>query len=328
MAGRFLQDAKPGPAPGFFLLWLLAGCGPPAAPAAAEPEDHRASASRDVRVSIAGQFEDGNISEASGIAASRRSGDVLWVHNDSGSKARLYAVDTSGRSRGRIRLEKADNDDWEDLASGLLDGEAVLIVGDIGDNDARRKHVTLYVVADPDLDDDDKPELRPLRRIRFRYPDGPRDAEALAFDSARDRALILTKRDVPPRLYAVPLTEGEDETIEAQALGAVTTLPRPSRQDVEIARTLDSWHWQPTAMDIAPDGSAIVILTYSAVYYYQRQGDEDWTQTLARRPLALDTRRIRDAEAIAFGSDTRTLFMTVEKRHAPLVRIDIIGDDQ
>lgn len=326
MAESVWSLGKPGLVPGFFLLWLLSGCGQPAEPAAAEQGERQELAARDVRISIAGEFDNGDISEASGIAASRRSNEILWVHNDSGAKARLYAVDTNGRSRGRIKLEKADNDDWEDLASGVLDGDAVLVVGDIGDNHARRKHVTLYVVTDPDLLDDGKPELEPLKRIRVRYPDGPRDAEALAFDTARRRALILTKRDLPPRLYSVPLTVDDDATIQAEALGAVTTLPRPSRQDIDFAATLDSWHWQPTAMDIAPDESAIVILTYGAVYYYKRSGDEDWTETLQRLPLALDIRRIRDAEAIAFGSDADTLYLSIEKRHAPLVRIEIVGE--
>ena len=36
-----------------------------------------------------GLIEYGGINEASGIAASRKNADVLWIHNDSGGKNRI-----------------------------------------------------------------------------------------------------------------------------------------------------------------------------------------------------------------------------------------------
>lgn len=311
-------DKKPGLAPGFFLAIILASCGQVGEPPKA--------GSRPARLSIAGTIQDGDINEASGIAQSRRAQDLLWLHEDSGAKARLYAVDTKGRSRGRIRLEKADNKDWEDIAAFEFDGTPYLLVADIGDNDAKRKSVKLYLVEEPNLDIDHKVEVAAHREIKFRYADGPRDAEALAVDG--ERALILTKRDLPPRLYSVPLYSELDEPIEAELLGSVTTLPRPNRQDAEFAPMTGDWPWQPTAMDIASDGSAIAILTYSAVYYYANDNADDWLATLQRPPLRFDLRNVRDAEAIAFGADGQTLYVTVEKKHAPILRIDMLSEPQ
>ncbi|MDX1506818.1 MAG: hypothetical protein R3358_00970, partial [Woeseiaceae bacterium] len=276
------------------------------------------------RLSVAGQLEEKDISEASGLAASRRNDELLWLHNDSGAKARLYAASTDGKKRGRIKLEDADNRDWEDMASFVHDGRPYLLVADIGDNDTRHDFATLYVVEEPDLDDDDKPELEPAWRIDFTYPDGPRDAEAVAVDAAGERVYVLSKRDVPAVLYSLPLLPPDDEEfVTAERIGPVASLPQPTNSDVEFAEALNSWHWQPTGMDIARDGSAVAILTYAAVYYYPRRSGETIYASLRRPPLAFDIRNVRDAESIAFGADSRTLFVSVEKKHAPLLRIDM-----
>lgn len=311
--------------PGFFLPAaivvpaLLAACGDPA-PAVDDGKG------RPARLTVPGTIEDGDIDEASGIAVSRRNPDLIWVHEDSGAKARLYAIDTGGSRRGRIKLEDADNDDWEDLAAFALDGKPYLLAADTGNNDADRDTLSLYVIAEPDLDDDDKPELEPVARIDFRYPDGRRDTEAVAVDAANRRALLVTKRDIPPRLYSVALDFDADEVIDAEFLGEITTLPMPGRADIAIAPKIDNYHWQPTAMDIAADGSAIALLTYGAVYYFPRAAGEDWTSALARRPLAFDIRRVRDAEALAFGADGRSLYITTEKKHAPIVMIEFLDE--
>ena len=284
-----------------------------------------ANAGRPAKLTIPGNLEDPNLTEASGIVFSHREPDLLWAHNDSGAKARLYAFDARGMSRGRLKLKRADNKDWEDITAFSIDERAYLLVADIGDNDARRKDVTLYVVEEPDLAKDDRQELRPDWQIDFRYPNGPRDAEAAAVDIDNERVLILTKRDLPPLLFEVPLTPEHDGVVDARLLMSVATLPHPSRRDVGFAPQTGDWHWQPTAMDIARDGSAIAILTYRAVYYYSHLEGEDWASALQRSPLAFDLRNIRNAEAIAFSPDGRSLFVTVEKRRAPLIRIDLLG---
>ena len=77
------------------------------------------------------------ISEMSGLAKSRRYADVYWMHNDSGDRARLFAVDGEGKIiiPGFMRsfyygeqeeadknpwpgliIETAVNIDWEDIA--------------------------------------------------------------------------------------------------------------------------------------------------------------------------------------------------------------------
>ena len=298
------------------LLILICGCSGPESDAPATDT----AAGIPAKLSIPGKLQDKSIGEASGLAASQRRPDVLWTHNDSGAKAHLYAIDLTGRSLGRAKLKDAQNFDWEDIASFTLDDVPYLLIADVGDNDTRREYVSLYVVVEPDLDIDAKPELSPAWRIDFTYPGGPRDVESVAVDSENEQVLLLTKRTVPAELYAVPLRPESAEPVEAILLGKIGSLPQPTRQDIEFAVKLEDWHWQPTGMDIAANGSAIAIVTYRpAIYLFRRDGD--WLSTLQKPPLRYPL-RLRKPESIAFGADSKSLFVTNEKKHAALLRVD------
>jgi hypothetical protein len=302
---------KPGLAPGFLFLLTLTACGGPAGPPA-KPESIPA------RLMQAGRIDVPALDELSGMARSAHDPGRLWVHNDSGDKARLYAIGADGHYQGRLELEDADNVDWEDLASFSLDGRAYLLDADIGDNDRRRDHVSLYVVSEPEAATH---ESAPDWRIDFRYPDGPRDAEAVAVDAVEGSVYVLTKRDLPPLLYRVPLRPGNDSPVTAERMGAVATLPRPAQRDIEAAALSNDWHWQPTAMDLAADGTFVVVLTYGAVYYFRRDPGTGIAAALAAPPLRLPLRKLPEAEAVAASADG-SLYITAEGRHAPLVQIE------
>ncbi|MGB5576215.1 MAG: hypothetical protein WBM88_02280, partial [Woeseiaceae bacterium] len=272
---------------------------------------------------VIGKLEDSNIREASGLARSQRQDNVFWIINDSGAKEWVHAINPRGKRVGEFDLKKSDNVDWEDLASFSIDGTPYLLVADIGDNDAKHKSRTLYVVEEPVAARNGK--ARVAWRVKFRYPDGPRDVESAAVDIENQRALLLTKRDIPPVLYEVPLRPDDDKKITAKWLGTIRSLPPPSRQDVEFAPKTKDWHWQPVGMDISADNLAAVILTYRAVYYYTRQPDQDWFDALNTRPRRVSLGNFKNAEAIAFGNDTRTVIVTGENKHSRLLLIDFSG---
>lgn len=273
---------------------------------------------------VAGQLTSDELVEASGLARSQRNPELLWSMNDSGA-ARLYAFDGAGFHRGRVKLDDVKNRDWEDLSSFAVDGTAYLLVADTGDNDARRDKVTLHVVLEPDLAEDDKVKLDPAWSIDFRYPDGPRDVEAAVVDEANARILLLSKRDWPPVLYEVPLYPATDDTIIAKRLGPIESLPSPTRQDREHAMFTKEWHWQPTGMDLSPDGRLAVILTYRGVYLYHVEPGQDLYEALSGQAYRFGLGNFRNAESVAFSADGKSIFVTLEGRHAPLLRIDING---
>ena len=304
--------------PAACLALALGACSSPA-DEAAEPTASRS------RLIVAGQLESDELVEVSGIARSQRSPDLLWSINDSNSKARLHAFDTSGFHQGRVKLDGVKNRDWEDLASFNLDGTPYLLVADTGNNDARHDTMSLHVVLEPDLADDSKPKVEPAWSIRFRYPDGRHDVEAVAVDAATDRVFLLTKRDWPPVFYEVPLFPPSDDTVVAKRLGPIETLPEPTRQDREHAVFTKEWHWQPTGMDISPDGRLAVILTYRGVYLYQLDPDRSLYESLSGQAYGFGLGNFREAESVAFSADGNSIFVTLEGRHAPLLRIDING---
>lgn len=284
-------------------LVLVSGCSP-----AQEPPS-----------TVVGRLQNARIDEASGLARSQRYPEVFWVANDDGPSV-LYAIDGTGKDLGRVTIKDASNRDWEDLASFTLDGVPYLVAADIGDNDGKRKDVRLYIIEEPEAGDD---KVKPAWRIEFTYPEGPRDAESVAVDVENERVLILTKRDVPALLYALPLRPGTNKRIDAERLGIVASLPQPSRSDLEFATRANSWHWQPTSMDISNDGSQAVVLTYGGVYLYPRASGQRWTGALQQPPVIVSRNRNRQAESVTFDAAGESVLITIERRHAPLFRLPI-----
>jgi hypothetical protein len=271
-----------------------------------------------------GRLEDPRILEASGLARSYRQDNVLWTINDNGSHEWVHAISPRGKRVGEFDLKRSKNKDWEDLASFMLDDKPYLLIADIGDNEAKHETRTLYVVKEPGAKKKDTEKVD--WQIDFRYPGGPRDAESAAVDIENQRVLVLSKRDIPPALYELPLRPDNEETLTAKKLGTISTLPLPTRQDIEFAPKLNDWYWQPVGMDISDDNLAAVILTYRAVYYYQRLPGQDWLDALNTLPLRVGIGSIRNAEAIAFGDRKRTVIVTGESKHSPVIAIDFNED--
>ena len=141
---------------------------------------------------------------------------------------------------------------------------------------------------------------------------------------------MLSKRDMPARLYAVPLfagstSEDSEKPLVAEFLGQITSLDKPSRQDIDYAPKSKDWYWQPVGMDISADSRAAVILTYGAVYYYRREATQGWLEALNSVPVRVGLGNFENAEAISFADDNTTVFVTGENKHSRLLRIDFSG---
>ena len=79
-------------------------------------------------------------------------------------------------------------------------------------------------------------------------------------------------------------------------------------------------------MDISADNLAAVILNYRAVFYYERAPGQDWFDALNTRPRRVSIGNFRNAEAIAFGDERRTVIVTGENKNSPLLAIDFNKD--
>lgn len=278
-------------------------------------------------VCFLGHLADETLSEASGMVASRKHKNLLWVINDGGNPPLIHAVGLNGSNRGHVRIRDALNTDWEDLAAFQLDGLPYLLIADCGDNDRRRKSSYLYIVEEPRVGSSTIPAdfSVPWKwRIEYSYSDGPRDCEGVAVDMGNQQILLLTKRTDPPVIYALPLVSIENEKIQlARPLATIKGIPAPTQQDLSEDPLFGRFRSQPTAMDISPDGETMAILTYKRPYLIHRRGNESWSRAFDRPPLPLVMPRMRQAEALCFSVDGASLFVTSEKHPAPLYRVDI-----
>lgn len=272
-----------------------------------------------------GYLSNERLSETSGMVASRRNAGLLWAVNDSGNGAYLYAVATDGSDRGRVRLLAAENVDWEDLAAFRYEDRDFLVVADVGDNGARRDHCVLYILPEPAVPEngfDDEAAVRWERRIVYRYADGPRDCESVAVDPQQRKIFLLTKRLDPPQLYELPLLP---DTENRQVAQKIAHLPRLTETAARVPATLLSgggpYSHQPTAMDFSANRSRALVLTYGGAYLFLRRESELWPAALSRAPQPIALPQLHQAEAACFAFPTGELYVTSERRPAPLYRL-------
>ena len=282
------------------------------------------------RVEWLGNLSDLDLGEASGIAASNRRGDVFWAHNDSGNPHELFAFDARGVGLGTVKIDDSRRGDWEDMDSFQLDGRSYLVVGDVGDNFRWRPVLELKVVEEPEL-----AEL-PLREgltapvawtIRFRYPDGYHDCEALAVDEASERVLLITKREIPAQVFEVPLRPDPDpDTIAVAArIAALDTIPQPGERDELEDPEYGAYRSEPTAFTVA--GDLGVVVTYQDAYVFRRSAGETWAEALRRIPRRIALPYASQREAATLAKDGGSLYVTSERGlrgDAALFRVDLI----
>ena len=265
---------------------------------------------------LAGLITSKELDEVSGFAASHAHEDVLWAINDSGNPARLYAISLRGQTLAHFDVAGAKNIDWEDLASFDLDGKHYLLVADTGDNGGLRKSITLYVFEEPaELANG---TLRPAWTIRARWPDGPRDCEAVAVDAAAGKVLLVSKKRKPPELFQLPLADPGKAWREPRRIGRLNGVPAADPELAHSEPTMAKLFSQVTAADISPDGRTLAVLTYGSVLFYQREKGEDWGAAVARDPEAHDVPLIPQAEAMAWSAGGGGLYASGEFNPAPI----------
>ncbi len=259
---------------------------------------------------ICKKLEDKRISESSGLAPSRLHPGVFWTHNDSGDGPRLFAFDDQGTDLGTCEVRGARADDWEDMASFSLNGQAYLLLGDTGDNGRRRKHCTLYLVPEPDRLRS-KMKATVARTIKFQYEGGPVDCEAVGIDTARREILLVQKRiALSCRVFRLPLPDEEtEETLIATPIARIR---------VPIV----------TAMDVSPDGLRAIVLTLGHAYEFTRTADEDWSVAFARDLRTVEMPARKQGETICYGANGEDLYLTSEKRPTPLFKVPAISRGQ
>jgi hypothetical protein len=280
---------------------------------------------------MVGRIQNARLVECSGMDASRVNNDLFWAINDGGNGPYLYAMGEDGRDRGRVRLAGAKNRDWEGLDTFMWHDRPMILIADVGDNHQRFGQYVLYVVEEPPLDDarlDTSAVIDVAWRIDFTYPDRNHDAEGVAVDPVNNEVLILTKRDEPPRLFALPLkATSSSQLAVARQVAIIDRIPPPTIEDRQ--QPYGNYRSQPTALDLSGNGLLMAVLTYKHAYLFQRRPGEPWAKAFATGPalvplpLPQAVPLLRQREAICFSMDGSSLLVSSEGEGAGIFRLTL-----
>jgi len=247
-----------------------------------------------------GRLADRELDESSGMVESVAEPGVFWSQNDSGNDEYLFAYDSTGRARGRVLVRGGKNRDWEALTTGPCAEGQCLVIGDVGDNSARRNDLTLYQIAEPLQTAVSVPVLRTLS---LRYADAPHDVEAM-YAGPDGTLWLVTKRPQrgsggalrPVRVYEVPRTAWDGGEYTARVVDSLPVTPEQGK--------LHDWVTDASLSPLQPDGRRrVVLLTYGAVYVFDADPATGRPGALVARcalPIREDT-----AESVAWLADGR-----------------------
>ena len=239
------------------------------------------------------------LNEVSGIEQTPNS-DVYWMINDHGNTPILYGVNLSGEIQQRLKIN-TNNHDWEDLAS---DKEGNIYIGDFGNNDNKRKNLSILKISNESLNSSKKINAK---SISFYYPEQTKfppkhterhfDCESFLFFN--DSLFLFTKSRDPKNigktnLYKIPAITGHHEAKFVSTFGTKG----------------DNGSWV-TSADINSLGNKVVLLTEKSVFMFSNfKSSNFFTGTLTEIPFNFKSQN----ESVIFKNDS-TLFITDEKSH-------------
>jgi hypothetical protein len=224
------------------------------------------------------------IPEASGLAIGRRNPGVIWSHNDSGNAAVLFALDTTGQLRGRVRVPVRTRD-WEDLSAARCATGDCLYIADIGDNSLARRRIQIYRVPEPAPGDEATAEPEVFHGV---YADGPHNAEAMFVIGAD---MFIVTRDRSGIVYRSTHTEADRRTVMFERIG-----------ELGLAAVTDA--------EATPDEKSVAVRTSHEVVLY-RTTDLIRGRNTPYQHIPIDGLKEAQGEGVALDS-TGTLYLASE----------------
>jgi hypothetical protein len=243
-------------------------------------------------VRLVARISDPLIKESSGVVASRRYADVFWTHNDGGGpkKQVLYAIDRKGNTRASFPVTGVTLHDWEDIA---IDDAGHLFIGDIGNNNAKRKMLAVYEIDEPNPQAG-AGSVSPKRAWKLKFPQAPFDCESLFV--WKDQGYVVSKvfDKAHAQIFRFPLREtNEPLTLE---LVATTKIKSPV-----------------TGADISADGTLLGLVAKNGAYVFRIDGDVTRVSNANPHHTKLENQHIEGCcfvpEGLLVTSERRMIFL-------------------
>lgn len=242
------------------------------------------------------------LQELSGIVPSLVNPNCFWVHNDSGDDAHIYLIDSAANLLCTYTLEGVIARDFEEIAWMMRDGKYHLVVGDIGDNRAKRKHITFHEFAEPVWEKGvRKAVIAHINSFEVVYPDGPRDAEAFFVDPLTNQLILITKRDFHVHVYSADFLQEHTSSV------GQSSKPYVLKREAELPLFF------VTAADISANGQDILVKNLTSIYHWKRNPSESVVSALRKPYAEVPYAPEPQGEGIAFDRDGRR-FYTISER--------------
>ncbi len=269
------------------------------------------------------------INEQSAVVTSARYPNVLWVLNDSGDKARLFAIRKDGSNIIPTFLEEryrnnlaypgltitgADNTDWESLTR-IGD---TLIIADMGNNGNARRDLGVYFVLEPNPRA--RTSTRPLFWLTVAFPDQkkfpPKDwrFDCEAVFAYHGKLYFLSKERDQGRID-LPRPTTHLYRLDTRHFHQVNQL-----KQVDQREDLGGWI---TAAEMSPDEKILAILAQNPLvatiwlFPAPRFGDH----FLRQNPRLLTIKKAGQAEGLCWLSN-REILITNEEGQLIRVLLD------
>jgi len=219
-------------------------------------------------------INDERLKEVSGISESQMIDNIIWLHNDSQDKPRIFAINLNGEVVAEVNLINATNIDWEEIkvVKNPNDSQSYIYIGDIGDNLQIRKDYKFYVLKEPIIDTNKRNqpiEISDYQIIDFEYSDKSHDCEAFFVEN--NDIHLLTKRDSMAHFFTLknPLPNFKNiaEFQTKTKIGQYRTRIPSSRI---------------VGADLSNDKQHLLVKSYDTVYYYK--ANNDWKSVLSAEP--------------------------------------------
>lgn len=232
-----------------------------------------------------------NLSEISGIEYDKNGN--LWAINDSGNTTEIHQIDSLGNIERSINITNAKNIDWEDLTQ---DDFGHFFIGDFGNNNNKRKDLTVYKIENPiDL----KTDQTEAEIIRFKFidqdtnktTDSIKNYDLEAFVFYKGRLYLFTKNRTKPFDGFTNLYRMEDYASNQKA------------KRVSSFKTCQAGKYQCwiTGAALSPNRKVLALLGSNKIWVFKNWIKDDFfSGDLTEIDLGLITQK----EAITFLNDS------------------------
>lgn len=245
--------------------------------------------------------------EVSGIVKSKIRQDTYWVHGDSGTEDKIFAIDEDGNMieddsdfKG-TKVDGAKNKDWEDIATGK---DGTLIIGDIGNNCYCRNDLKIFVIDEPRPDDK---SVEVAREYSFKYPK-ENDITSFFFKKSLNAEAIFVRK-------------GKVHIISKNERNGVAKLfrlddPNPNKEN-ELT-FVDSFDLDisVTAADISLDESQVAVLTKRSIWLFEPGNAES---IFTGKKWWLPIKGIQQVESITFSGEN----LVIAEENGDLYKVPI-----